>query len=59
MKTRILITCLAAAILLVIGVATAQSPIPDVINFGGNPSGGGAKDIHPSTYTGPVTFSHQ
>ena len=59
MKTRTLITCLAAAILLVIGVAKAQSPIPDVINFDGNASGGGSEDIHPSTYTGPVTFPHQ
>lgn len=59
MKTSFLITSLTVAIFLVIGVSIAQSPIPDVITFDGNPSGGGSEDLHPSTYTGPITFTHQ
>ena len=59
MKIKILITCLAGAILLAVNIATAQNSIPDVITFDGTTDGGGTDDIHPSTYTGPVAFSHQ
>ena len=59
MKTHILLTSLYVAIFMTIGVATALNPIPDVITFDGNPGGGGSENLHPSTYTGPVTFTHR
>lgn len=40
------------------GTIQAQEEIPDVIEFDGVLGGGGSADIHPSTYTGPVTFQH-
>ena len=36
----------------------AQEEIPEVIKFAGSSDGGGSADVHPSTYTGPVTFQH-
>jgi len=40
------------------GAAYAQEDIPEIIEFAGSLDGGGSTDIHPSTYTGPVTFQH-
>jgi hypothetical protein len=45
-------------ILLIFSIAVAQENFPVVIKFDGAIDGGGTKDIHPSTYTGPVTFPH-
>ena len=59
MKTRILLASLAGVILLAIAGAAAQNSIPNVINFAGNAAGGGSENIHPSIYTGPITFTHQ
>ncbi len=61
MKTRFLITCFAGIILLsAVNVALAlETAIPDVIHFNGAVDGGGSADIHPTTYSGPVTFQHK
>lgn len=59
MNIRNKIVCLTGIFFLVLGVAAAQEDFPDVIEFDGAIDGGGSKDIHPSTYTGPVTFPHK
>jgi hypothetical protein len=58
MNTRILIIC-AGIIVLAIGAAVAEEPIPKVVNFDGAVDGGGSKDIYPSIYTGPIPFRHE
>jgi hypothetical protein len=58
MNIRNIIICLAGMILLIFSIAVAQENFPVVIKFDGAIDGGGTKDIHPSTYTGPVTFPH-
>lgn len=58
MTTRICIIC-AGIILLAIGVAVSEEPIPKVVHFEGAADGGGSKDIYPSVYTGPIVFSHE
>ena len=59
MNKRTLILFLASIFLFAPGMANAQKNFPDVINFDGTADGGGSEDIHPSTYTGPVQFSHK
>jgi hypothetical protein len=59
MKTRAVLTCCALIFLLAFGVAFAQGNFPEVIEFDGVADGGGSKEIHPSTYTGPVKFQHR
>ena len=51
--------CIAMAFLLFAGLVIAQDDYPDVIEFEGSTDGGGSQEIHPSTYTGPITFKHQ
>jgi class III cytochrome C family protein len=59
MKRRTAIVYLVSVFFLVPGVTIAQQDFPDVIEFDGAADGGGSGDIYPSTYTGPVTFSHK
>lgn len=49
---------LLGAFLLCLGTAIAGKDIPEVINFQGDPDGGGSEEIHPSAYTGQVVFLH-
>ena len=58
MKVLTLLLCLISIFFLVSGVTAANKDYPDVIEFAGAIDGGGSKDIHPSTSTGPVTFPH-
>ena len=55
MKIRAVITCLSSILFFVSGVIPAY----EIIEFDGVADGGGNKDIHPSAYTGPVTFPHR
>lgn len=59
MTKRTLILCFAFLFLFAPVMASAQKNFPDVIVFDGAVDGGGSEDIHPSTYTGPVQFSHK
>jgi hypothetical protein len=59
MKTRFLILILAGIFLFVAGLAVAEEIIPSVFHFDGAVDGGGSEEIHPSIYTGPVTFQHR
>jgi len=59
MKIRIVTISLASILFFLLGVAFAQGKFPDVIEFDGAADGGGSQNIHPSTYTGPVTFQHR
>lgn len=59
MGIRTLLVCFASLFFIMINMSIAQADYPEVIEFEGSVSGGGSEDIHPSTYTGPVTFQHQ
>ena len=58
MITKIITICITGLCLLFIGIVIAGEGIPDVIQFEGSSDGGGTDDVHPSAYTGQVTFQH-
>ena len=59
-KRTLILLCLALILLLVPGVVKAQKKnFPEVIVFDGAVDGGGSENIHPTTYSGPVQFSHK
>ena len=59
MNTGILILCFVGIFLSAPGIAVAQESFPEVITFDGAVDGGGSTDIHPSIYTGPISFHHE
>jgi hypothetical protein len=59
MKPKKTITiCLACVFFLSLVTAYAEEEVPEIINFQGDPDGGGAEDIYSSAYTGEVVFQH-
>ena len=59
-KRTLILLCLASILLLVPGMVNAQKKnFPEVIIFDGAEDGGGSENIHPTTYSGPVQFSHK
>lgn len=50
--------CGAMLLFLFSGYANAEKDFPEILEFDGSSSGGGTEDIHPTTYSGPVTFQH-
>ena len=58
MTVKTILISLVLSFLIYCGVMSAEAEIPDIIEFAGSSDGGGSADIHPSTYTGPVTFQH-
>ena len=59
MRIQVLIACLVGVVLLTVGVASAQEIIPEVIHFNGAANGGATDAVHPTTYSGPITFPHK
>lgn len=58
MSKKTIAICLAGVFFFSLGTPIAGEDIPKVINFQGNPDGGGSEDIHPFAYTGQVVFQH-
>jgi len=50
--------CLASVFLHPLVTVLADDKIPEIINFQGDPDGGGLSEIYPSVYTGQVVFQH-
>lgn len=58
MTVKTILISLVLSFLIYCGAIAAQGEIPEIIEFKGSSDGGGSADIHPSTYTGSVTFLH-
>lgn len=58
MRAQAILICFSLIFLTLCGAVIAQDDYPEVIEFDGSVDGGRTDDIHPSTYTGPVSFQH-
>ncbi len=59
MRIQALIACLVGVVLLTVGLAAAEEIVPEIIQFDGAVNGGATDDVHPTIYSGPITFPHK
>ena len=59
MKKLKLVASLVGLMLLLAGSVVAQEMVPEVIQFGGAIDGGATDEVHPTIYSGQVSFPHK